>query len=154
MKPDVPVASQEKRLLHDLWIIWIVQLSAVVAGYAFLFVYSQNLVPNYPEWDAFHIMCGIFSLACMVTFVITMLWGGYKIMDVEFMPKIVRGYAASLYLVPFLILFIPSIDIRLAKVAGFLFFAFPFYSILPLFFICLWLRRHLMRNPEDNRIYS
>lgn len=143
-----PVTFRKKRILHDLWIIWIVQLLAMSTGYFFLFLYSRNIVPNYPDWDTIHSLCGVISMASFVTFVITMLWEGYKIMDEKFMPKIVRVYAASLYLVvPILILLI-TIDPRWEKVVKVLIWAFPLYSIIPLFFVCLWLSGNIRKSTK------
>ena len=130
----------KKRLGRDLRVIVFVQVAALGIAWLGLFLYGGNVVPNYPEWDAIHLHCGVLALAGMITFVITAFWGFAKLMDIVFLPTI-RIYLQGV--LGFFCLFLLAFFFNdCLPILGILFgFVFPFYCVIPQFFIARWLTK-------------
>ena len=143
--------SQKKYLLKDLWSLFWVQLISLILGPLFFLLFTiKGLIPDYPQWDNIHLLCGALGVSFFVIFAISMLWGGYKIMDLNFMPQIFQFYAVSTWLyLPFLfVLFCfcdPAPVFCVEMIFAFLFCIFPFYNIVFLFVICCWLGKKLKK---------
>ena len=141
--------SRKKDLLKDLWSLFWIQLLSLLLGTLFFFLFSvKGLIPDYPQWDNIHLLCGGVGLTFFVIFAISMLFGGYKIMDINFMPRVYRFYAVSTWLyLPFLFVlwnFCELVSASLAEtIFAFLFCIFPFYNIVFLLVICCWLGKKL-----------
>jgi len=160
MSDDAPINvpdhfAAKKRLARELRIIVVVQFSAMCAVVLGLFLFGSDLVPNHPEWDEIHLLCGVLAVAGMITFVIVAYWGSGKLVCNDFLPILVRLYAYSVW--GFFPLFVFGTYLLLDKTAGslilfltlffVLFFFFPFYCIISQYFIARW----LAKEAEDQR---
>jgi len=164
MSNDAPINDTDhftakKRLVRELRTIVIVQVAAMCAVVLGLFLFGSNLIPNQPAWDEIHSLCGVLALAGMITFVIAAYWGSGKLVCNDFLPIQVRLYACSVW--GFFPLFLFGTYLLLDKTATgspilfltlffMLFFFFPFYSIIPQFFIARW----LAKEAEDGTIQA
>ena len=76
--PDISYAK--KKFVRDLMTIVIVQVVALSGMGSGLFLFSGDVVPNYPDWDGVHLLCGVLALSGMVTFLVATVWGVVKLM--------------------------------------------------------------------------
>ena len=144
--------EKRKRLYRDLWIIWWIQVvSAVVAVCAFV-LYTGNFVPNVPEWDGVHLMCGATGLICSIGFTITTIWGSVKYspdyLDASMTSWSISIYEASLCVViPFVCLLTPPQMAPVPYAAWNMFYwilAFTvLYCIVPQYFVVRTLSKKL-----------
>ena len=141
--PDISLAK--KQLASDLKILVAVQVVALgVAGLG-LFLIGSDVIPNNPDWDAIHSLCGVLGLSGMVTVMVVAVWGAVLLTNITIVPIRVQIYSLGVFGFPFFVLFIsifgsprylPHIPIVLILSC-----IFPFYSIVGQFFIARWLKK-------------
>ena len=129
----------QKRLAHDLKIIVLVQVVALCAFAVGLFFFGSNRIPNSPEWDHIHSLCGVLGVSGTIVFIVTAFWGFGKTINDVFLPFPVRIYGIGGFLFFFLIFSIPRFVPPACSLI--LFVAFPFYCVVPQFFIARWLTK-------------
>jgi hypothetical protein len=127
----------KKRLAHELKILVIVQGIALCITGLGSFLFSSNVVPNYPDWDTIHLLCGCSALTGIIVSIITACWGSYKLMDVVCLPMGLRIYSGSVWILLLLVFLGLTLDavLSILLTIGLLLF----YCIIPQFFIARWL---------------
>ena len=75
---NADISLAKKQLACDLKILVAVQVVALCAVGLGLFLFGSDVVPNYPDWDEIHSLCGVLALLGMVTFVIATIWSVFK----------------------------------------------------------------------------
>ena len=142
---DFDVSLAKKRLVRDLKIIVVVQVIALCATGLGSFLFGSDIVPNYPDWDTIHSLCGVLGLCGTVVFVVAAFWGSVKPAITNFLPYRIQLYASGTWgiLSVFVILrlftsFKPFEEPILTLIP---IYVFPFYSIISQFFIARWLAK-------------
>jgi len=137
----------KKRLASELRIIILVQVVALGVVGLGLFLYCSKIVPNYPAWDEIHLLCGVLALSGMITFFVTTLWGFTKLMKVVFLFSIlIKAYLIGGWASLFLLFFILFLPVQLPVYLEILTFIFPFYCVIPQFFIARWLAKEVKND--------
>jgi len=158
---DTDHFAAKKRLAGNLRIIAIVQTVALCAVVLGLFL--SGYVPNHPAWDAIHSLCGVLALSGMVVFVVVAFCGSMILIGNSLVSISIHRYALSIWgFFPFLCLFGFALmektgsPILSFTLFGVLFIIFPFYSIIPQFFIAGWLAKEAdkgtMRADRDDSV--
>jgi hypothetical protein len=130
----------KKQLAHDLGIIFRVQVVGLCAFGVGLFFFGSKIVPNYPEWDNIHLLCGGLVIFGVVVLLVTTFWGFYKLTNTAFsLPILIRVYLGSFW--GFILLFVLSLPFPAPIYIPILLYIFPFYSVVPQFFIARWLAK-------------
>ena len=70
--------AQRKRLWRDIRTILSVQVLSLIWTACFLMLFTGDVVPDYPDFDALHSLCGCGAIAGMIMFVITTCWNLLK----------------------------------------------------------------------------
>ena len=128
--PDISLAT--KKLAHDLKILVFVQAIALcVVG--LLFVVPETIRFFY----------GFLAIVAMLVLTVSAIWGCVKLMTVVFLPIPIWLYIGSVFLLLFSFVFalLASPDGIDSYICGILACVFPFYSIIPQFFIARWLAK-------------
>ncbi|MDR2170299.1 MAG: hypothetical protein LBP59_09170 [Planctomycetaceae bacterium] len=146
---DVNNSVLEKRIsvVRDVGWILLIQSAGFFVALIFGLIIYYKLVPNYPCWDNIDFLCHILFSLGVVTFPITVFWGSYKYMDVDFVPIIFRLYAASLWLSVPIILLLGRFSDRLSFI---LFCVLPIYIIAPQIFIWRYMKKITTIKTNNN----
>ena len=149
---DTEIILAKKRLAHDLKILVTVQVIALCVAGLGLYLYSGDVVPNYPEWDEIHLLCGVLSLSGMVVFTVAALWGCGKLMDVPFLPTMVQVYLAGCFIILFFafILFLPTLLHTLTIDLTLLIPLIPLFYVVPQCFIARWLAKEAKNSTRES----
>jgi len=145
---DTEMTLVRKRLARDLRILVAVQVIALCAVGLGLWLFSCGLVPDIPEWDETHLLCGVLAICGIVVFGVTAIWGCGKLKDAAFLPKPIRVYAFGglvLFFSPVLVALtlcsFPLVQKTLASLFIPLSPVFVLYFVVPQFFIARWLAK-------------
>ena len=120
----------KKQLAHDLRIIVGVQVVALGTAGLGGYLFSSKIVPNYPEWDTVHSLCGALVTSGVAVFIVAAFWGSWRLGELDSQPIWTRLYSYSCLPVFFLattIVHFCNTPIPLNIFAG--------YIIVPQFFI-------------------
>jgi hypothetical protein len=132
--PNADIALAKKRLAGDLMILVIIQAVAVCILWLL-----WNDVKN-------DIYAASISVGLCV-FIVTALWDSYRLVNVVFIPVWLRIYGGSVGFFSFFALtclfgfFIDDFPVTEETFRLFVAYLFPFYVILPQFFISRWLAK-------------
>ena len=143
---DSDVSLARKRLARELKILVAVQVIAFCIAGLGVCLFGSDIVPNHPDWDTAHSLCGVLGLCGIVVFVVAAFWGSVKPAIANFLPCRVQLYASGTWgiLSIFVILqffyttFQPFEEPILTLIP---IYVFPFYSIISQFFIARWLAK-------------
>jgi hypothetical protein len=137
---DTDIALAKKRLARDLKIGVLIQVVALCIFGVGWWGYFGNLVPNYPQWDKIHSLCGWLTYFGAVVCIGTAFWGSRLIMDVAYLPTWTRIYAGSVWAyIPFALC--ANIFFYTGTTLIILLSMYPFYCLIPQFFIARWLAK-------------
>ena len=143
---DSDVSFAKKRFARDLKILVAVQVIALCIAGLGVFLFGSDIVPNYPDWDTVHSLCGVLGLCGIIVFVVAAFWGSVKPAVTNFLPYRIQLYASGTWgiLSVFVILglfyatFHPFEEPILTLIP---ICVFPFYSIISQFLIARWLAK-------------
>ena len=144
---DADTSLAKKRLARELRICIIGQTVALFIFWAGLILYTCDFVPNYPEWDSTHSICGRLAFWGAVVFIAIAISGIYEIMIVTFLSIWIKIYGGSVwaYLPLALVGLIVSDTGALIPIFT-LFFIFQCYCIIPQIFIARWLTKEVKND--------
>ena len=134
----------KKRLGRDLRVLVLVQVAALCVFGAGLYLWTGERIPNNPKWDEIHLLCGSLALFGAIVFVVAAFWGFGKLTNVNFLlPSLIRNYLWGVggILVSFVLLVFFSSPFSPPICSVILLCIFPFYSVIPQFFIARWLTK-------------
>ena len=141
----------KKRIARDLRIIVIVQVVALGVFGVGTFLFGSNCVPNHPEWDVIHSFCGVLALAGAITFFVAAFWGFDKITNGGFpLPTLIRAYFWGVGGILVGFIFVVFLPCEPPFYFTILLCIFPFYCIIPQFFIARWLAKEGTMEPDVN----
>ena len=151
---DSDVSLAKKRLARELIILAIVQVVALCIAGLGLFLFASKIVPNYPEWDAIHSLCGAAGMSGMVVSVVVAFWGSLKLTSITFLaslPLPIRAYVYGIVVyLAFLILVALSQCWIDSSILGILLVIFLLYCALPQFFIACWLAKETKGDTMES----
>jgi len=145
---ETDISLVKKQLARDLKIIVLVQVVALCVFGLDLFLYSGKVIPDYPQWDEVHLLCGVLALAGIIVFVVASLWGLGKLTDVTFLPFRIQTYAGW-GLLFFSLLFVFLILASPVHLPIF-FCLLLFYCVFPQFFIAFWLAKGAKNGQKES----
>jgi len=135
----------KKRLSHDLKIFVLVQVVGLCVYWLSVFLLAAQMIPNYPAWDQVYSLCLVLVTVGHIVFLGAAFFGGYKLVSTTFLSLPIRLYAGSVLGLPLFRPFVFIMTIRFFATSTLAIvlcdLIFPFYCIIPQFFIARWLTK-------------
>ena len=137
------VSFAKKRLARDLKILVVAQVIALCSSGLGLFLFASDIVPDYPDWDNIHLLCGTLFMCGIVVFCATAGWGCLKLTRMTSLPISIRFYAWGFWGIILAFVFFTLVPIvnKTSPYSDIPPFILPFYCIIPQFFIACWLTK-------------
>lgn len=118
------------RLGRKLWCIWGLQVVYLLSFHLF---WSFIAFGEYEKvYNSILVRVGVLTIGF---FWVTVMWWTYEIIEMELIPKWFRFYAFLLAAFPVVQYFL-GVVLKLVATPPYVIWVYPFFSIVPLFFLC------------------